>query len=286
MRQLLSDVGTMFVSIVEGITFFDVVDIIIVTVLIYNLLIFARQSRISQVFKGVGVILVAYWFSGLFRLPMLTWILNLVVDAGAVVLVILFQPELRRVLERLGRKTVVDRNTFYHRNEMEDIVSELTTTCLNLSQRRVGALIVLEQKTGLSDVIKSGVYLDAVVTAELLENIFEPNTPLHDGAVIVRDGRVIAAGCILPLIEDDMLSKELGTRHRAGLGVTENSDALVLIVSEESGVISLARGGRLVRYLDEEALGKILGEVYNTNGGEDYGLMRRLVDIARGKERP
>jgi len=180
------------------------------------------------------------------------------------VLMILFQPELRRALEQLGRGAKID-NIVDSQDEGDRIVFEVSQAVQTLSHRRVGALIVFEQKTGLRDLIETGTTIDSRISGPLLVNIFEPNTPLHDGAVIIRGNRVMAAGCVLSLSENSSLGRDLGTRHRAGLGVTESTDAVVLIVSEETGIISMAQAGRLTRHLDAEALDEVLGDMYRSD---------------------
>ena len=240
----------------------DIIDILIVTVIIYFLLMMTRQTRASAVLKGLVVLLIATFVSDLLGLTALNWLLMSVVNNGAVVLVILFQPEIRKALEQLGRGAVRENS---HAGEGEDqarIIDEIIQCMTDLSRRRVGALIVFEQKTGLKDVIETGTAVDARISAPLLENIFEPNTPLHDGAVVIRGTRVVAGACILTLTEGRGISRELGTRHRAAIGISETTDAIVLIVSEETGIMSMARGGRLTRHLDTKSLREILEGIY------------------------
>ena len=242
----------------------DVIDIIIMAVILYELMILLRRTRSSALMKGVFLMLVIVALSSMLGLTSLNWLLNTILNNGAVVLLILFQPEIRKGLEKMGRSTLLNKSS--HRetkmNEQARIVSEVTQTMLDLSHRRVGALICFEQMTGLQDVIDTGTRVDAEISAPLLENIFEPKTPLHDGAVVIRGERVEAAACILPLTEASGVSRELGTRHRAGIGLSENSDAVVLIVSEETGTMSMARGGMLRRPLTESDVKDILEEIY------------------------
>jgi diadenylate cyclase len=240
----------------------DILDILIVAFLLYELLMLTRQTRASAVLKGLGMLILASWVSDMLGLTALNWVLLNIVNNGAVVLVILFQPELRRALEQIGRGAILDSS---HSDDLEDnrrIVSEIIQCMINLSRRRVGALIVIEQKTGIQDIIETGTRIDAMISSPLLENIFEPNTPLHDGAVVIRGNRVMAAACILTLSEGKGISRELGTRHRAAIGVSETTDAVALIVSEETGIISMARGGRLTRHLDSASLQQILAMLY------------------------
>lgn len=240
----------------------DILDILIVAFLLYELLMLTRQTRASAVLKGLGMLILASWVSDLLGLTALNWVLMNIVNNGAVVLVILFQPELRKALEQIGRGAILDSAASDDVEDNRRIVSEITQCLINLSRRRVGALIVIEQKTGIKDIIETGTSIDAKISCPLLENIFEPNTPLHDGAVVLRGTRVMAAACILTLSEGRGISRELGTRHRAAIGVSETTDAVALIVSEETGIISMARGGKLTRHLDAPGLQQILGTIY------------------------
>ncbi len=256
----------------------DIFDILVVAVIIYELLMLTRQTRGSAVLKGLLLLLVVVGISELLGLTALHWLLMNVVNNGALVLVILFQPELRKALEQIGRGAVLDTSRQDDPEDGERIIEEIIHCLGNLSRRRVGALIVFEQKTGLKDVIETGISIDARITSALLENIFEPNTPLHDGAVVIRGTRVMAGACILTLTEGRGISHELGTRHRAAIGVSETTDALVLIVSEETGIISMARGGKLTRHLDAKSLREILAPMY----AQPH---RRLMDTLRGRRK-
>lgn len=261
----------------------DVIDILIVTAIIYELLMLTRQTRSAAVMKGVVFFLAATVVSDLLGLTALHWLLMVIVNNGVIVLIVLFQPELRKALETLGRGALMKAgHAGDDGNERERIIEEITQCALDLSRRKVGALIVFERKTGLQDIIETGTAVDARISAPLLENIFEPNTPLHDGAVIIRGERVMAGACILTLTENRGVSRDLGTRHRAGLGVSETTDAIVLIVSEETGIISMAQGGRLTRHLDAKALHEMLGGIYPEQKG---GLLSLLQARRRKEER-
>lgn len=241
----------------------DLLDILVVAFLLYKLLMLTRETRAGQVIKGFGLLIAASWISDLVGLTALNWTLMTIVNNGPVVLLILFQPEFRRALEQLGRGAKIERlpqNT----DENSRIIGEITQSLLNLSRRRVGALLVFERRTGLKDFIDTGHVVDALITAPLLNSIFEPNTPLHDGAVIIRRNRIVAAACVLTLSESPGIARDLGTRHRAGLGISESTDAVVLIVSEETGIISMAQAGKLTRHLDAEGLQRILGNLYES----------------------
>ncbi len=263
MSRYLSELSVFWSNIVERISLFDVIDVLIVAFLIYQLLKLTRQTRANQVLKGIGIVFIAYWVSDQLGLTTLTWILGYIMESGAVVLVILFQPELRRALEQIGRRTKIDRiPDISTQAEIDQMIGEIVRGMLNLSKRKVGVLIVVEHKTGLADIIETGTLLDSRISSALIENIFEPNTPLHDGAVVIRGTRIVAAGCFLPLTEETSISKQLGTRHRAALGVTENADCTSLVVSEETGTISIAQGGQLTRDLDGDALSRVLHSIY------------------------
>ena len=264
-------------------TVMDILDILIIAVLLYQLLNLVRRTRAVQVLKGVAVIIAISYFSEILGLKTLSWLFRSIINNGAVVILVLFQPEIRKALEQLGRGTKLE----HHKHEMSDderVITELTTCLLDLSRRRVGALVVIEGKTGLQDVMDTGISVDAAITAALLENIFEPNTPLHDGAVIIRDTRVASAACVLNLSDSEGISKSLGTRHRAGLGISETTDATVLIVSEETGIISMARDGKLTRYLDEEKITDILSGIYNGPGSGKNSLLNLLKRKGAKKE--
>lgn len=263
MTELMNQFSNMLWNIVNRPRIPDVIDILIVAFILYQILKYARETRVSRLAKGVVLLLVAAWFSDAFGLRTVSAILKWVIGAGPVVVIVLFQPEIRRLLEELGNTSIFERSHSKMEIETAWLVSEMTQALLNMSRRKIGALIVIEQRTHLKEVIATGTRVDGVISQPLIENIFVPNTPLHDGAVIVRDDRVVAAACLLPLSEGSSISRELGTRHRAGLGISEASDCVVFIVSEETGVISMARGGKLTRHLDSRSIGQILHALYD-----------------------
>ncbi len=232
-----------------------VVDILLVAYVIYKLLLLIKGTRAVQLLRGLALLVVASALSDRLHLYTMNWILEKTWTMLFVALPIIFWPELRRALEQLGRGGFFGRPFFFAEEDAKRVVAEVVRSVENLSRRRVGALIVFMGETGLKEYVESGVELDALLSAELLINIFEPNTPLHDGAVIVRGNRILAAACYLPLAQESTaVSKELGTRHRAALGIAEQSDALAVVVSEETGVISVAEGGDLARGLSREEL--------------------------------
>lgn len=235
----------------------DLLDIAIVTALIYQVLLLVRGTRAVQLALGLAVLFVVYAASRILRLQTLQWILSYLTLAIPIALLVIFQPELRRMLEQLGRGGVFVSGFGQGqlgREETIRLVNDVARACRILSSRRTGALIVLERRTGLNDVIESGIKTDALVTVQLLITTFFPNTPLHDGAAVIRGNRMMAAGCLLPLSENPHLSRTLGTRHRAAVGISEVTDAIAVVVSEETGSISVARDGRLARGLSEEEL--------------------------------
>ncbi|MFA5676163.1 MAG: diadenylate cyclase CdaA [Christensenellales bacterium] len=240
--------------------FTDLLDIVLLVIVIYWLLKLTSKTRAMQVLKGLGIILLAAWVTDFLGFVAITWLLNYVLTAGAIVIVILFHPEIRRALARLGRGRLelISSQT----GNAQENVENIQKAVLNLSKKRVGALIVFERTTGLKDVIESGTRISGIITSELLENLFFTNSPLHDGAVIIRDDIIEAAGCFLPLSDNKQIGQELGTRHRAALGVSEVSDSITFIVSEETGVISLAQDGKLIRYLDPKAIKDILEDLF------------------------
>ena len=262
------------------------IDIAIIAVLIYQVLRIVKQTRANSVIRGVAVILVVTWLSDILQLNTLNWLLQQLISTGVLLIVILFQPEIRRGLEQIGRRRWwagwLPRFSTSNRSEEQNI-AELVTACSRLSKRKVGALIVIERSTGLQDIIESGTVLDAEISAPLIENVFEPNTPLHDGAMVLRSGRIVAAACILQLSEDSSISKDLGTRHRAALGISETTDCISLIVSEETGIISVARDGKLTRYLDEKSLTALLSDILigDKSEGGLFGLLRRREGAAK-----
>jgi len=243
----------------------DILDILIVAVLLYQLLLLIRGTRAVQLVTGLGVLFGVYGIArylGLYTLQYLLQYLGVVIP---IALLVIFQPELRRMLEQLGRGGVLVTGLLPHglgREEAIRLVNDVSRASRVLGLRKIGALIVLERNTGLTDFIETGIKVDGVVTVQLLINIFFPNSPLHDGAAIIRGNRIMAAGCLLPLSENPTLGRTLGTRHRAGLGISEQTDALAIIVSEETGTISLARDGELVRGLSEEELKASLLELF------------------------
>lgn len=257
---------------ISDFTWIDVIDILLLAVVIYWLLKLTSKTRAMQVLKGLGIILLAAWVMDFLGLVGTAWILNYVLQAGALVIVIIFQPELRRALAKLGRGRI--ELTPSHVINAQETVESILKAVLSLSKKRVGALIVFERKTGLKEVIESGTRISAVISTELLENLFFINSPLHDGAVIIREDTIEAAGCFLPLSDNKQIGQELGTRHRAALGVSEVSDSVTLVISEETGVISVAQDGTLIRYLDSKAIRDLLEDMYLIKQAAKYRALK------------
>ena len=262
----------------------DFVDIIIVAYLIYRAIWFVRKTNFMNLAKGVILILVALWASEFFRLTMINFILRKAVELGLIALLILFQPELRRLLERMGSTLNAGRGS--SGTMMSRAISQTVEACTDMSASKTGALIAFERNVTLSAVIGTGSVINADTNAELLKNLFFNKAPLHDGAVIIRDGRIEAAGCVLPLTQSLNLSKELGMRHRAGLGLSEQSDAVVVIVSEETGAISVAVDGSLKRHLTGKELGKVLSEelIHEESKVERPDFINTLKNFLKGKD--
>ena len=240
-----------------GIT--DAVDILIVAFVFYKFLMLVKETRAEQLIKGMIILLVALKLSEVANLVMIHFILQQTMTLGVLALLIVFQPELRRALEYIGRSKFLTQSLAeILKEDREQNFDEIVHAVTNLSRSQIGALIVFEKSTGLQDLIDTGIQIDAKITSSLIQNVFFPNSPLHDGAVIIRKDRLVSAGCILPLSDSVKLSKDLGTRHRAALGTVEHTDAVVIIVSEETGAISLAMNGKLSRFIDGNTLKSIL----------------------------
>ncbi|MBQ6088044.1 MAG: diadenylate cyclase CdaA [Firmicutes bacterium] len=269
-----------FQNIVSNIGVNDVLDILIVAFLFYKLLGFIRETRAEQLAKGLLVLVLVALAASWLHLYTLQWILSNLVNVGLIAIVIIFQPELRRLLENLGRNKLISNFSGIDLEEAEEITIEIREALLSMSKSRTGALIVFERETTLTDIIETGTLIQAGISREMIGNIFYEGAPLHDGALIVRGDKLWAAGCVLPLTEDKKLSKELGTRHRAGIGITENSDALVFIVSEETGIISKAENGKLERNLNAARIDELLQSVYIAPDKDS--LPDRITKVLKG----
>ena len=247
-------------NLISTIGFADIVDILIVAYLIYKVIDLIRKTSSYNLARGLLVLLIALWLSGMFKLAMINYLLRKAVDIGLIALVIIFQPELRKLLAKMGSRNFYGffSSKAHETSEIDAAITQTVLACEQMSKTKTGALILFERNMKLNDIMATGTNIDSDITAELLKNIFYPKAPLHDGAAVIRKSRIAAAGCVLPLTSNNNLSKDLGMRHRAGIGASEQSDALVVIVSEETGAISVAIEGMLKRNLDKQTFEKIL----------------------------
>jgi diadenylate cyclase len=263
----------------------DIIDILIVAFAFYKLFMLIRETRAEQLTKGILVLFVATKISEWLELYTVYWILEKTMTVGVLAILIVFQPELRRALEYLGRSRFFTKSFMEIKDEnVNENVDEIVDAVASLSRQKIGALIVMERETGLNEVVETGTRIDGKISSGLLINIFIPNTPLHDGAVVIKEDTIKAAGCFLPLTDNMSLSKELGTRHRAALGVSEKSDCLAIVVSEETGAISIAENGSLARYLDVKTLKQILLDLYKPKEQRQSFLIKWRRKDEQGEE--
>ncbi|HBG5165048.1 TPA: TIGR00159 family protein [Clostridioides difficile] len=256
-----------FFNIILRMSIYDLIDISIVAYIFYKIFMFIKDTRAEQVFKGIIFLLLATQLSNTFKLHTVYWISLKALDYGVIAALIIFQPEFRAGLEHIGRAkfNLFGKNVNASEETLNRNIEEIVEALYSLSRQKIGALIIMERETRISDIINTGTIIDAEISRQLLINIFIPNTPLHDGAVVIRDSKVKAAACFLPLTESKDLSKDLGTRHRAGIGVSEVSDCITLIVSEETGGVSIAKAGKLYRDISRERMMNILRSNLKTN---------------------
>ncbi len=260
-------------DIMMNISIFDIIDISIVAYVFYNVYLLIKETRAEQLVKGIVVLLLASKISELMQFQVVHWILKNTMTVGLIALLIVFQPELRRALEHIGRTKFLIKSNGDGNINYDNMVLEIVNAANSLSKDRIGALVVFERETGLNEIIQTGTLIDALISRQILINIFMPNTPLHDGAVVIRGDKVMAAGCFLPLTENSKLNQEVGTRHRAALGISEKSDCITLVVSEETGDISIADNGKLFKNLGKEGL-----EIYlkkNLKRSDERKLFRK-----------
>ncbi len=280
------DFVTSATNYVKTIGIVDALDILIVAFLIFQLIRLIRKNNIMRVARGIVVLLLILWLSGVLRLTMINYILRKAVELGLIAILIIFQPELRRLLEKMGKMGSARLNSIFGGDfrslQREGAITQTVLACADMSRSHTGALIVFERDNLLSEPISTGTLVDAEVTAELLKNIFFVKAPLHDGAVIIRDGRIAAAGCMLPMSSNMNLSRDLGMRHRAGIGISERSDAVIVIVSEETGAISIAVDGMLKRHLSTETVETLLRK--ELMPVEPKQSRSRLLELFRGKK--
>lgn len=258
----------------------DAIDMLIIAYIFYKMLMFIKDTRAEQLFKGVIMLLVATQLSGMLKLHTLYWILVKILEVGFILPFIIFQPELRAGLEHIGRNTSIIKFGGHGDSDIDKdqdlVIAEMVDALYDLAIRKIGALVVLEGKTKINEIVDTGTKIEGRVTKQLLCNIFIPNTPLHDGAVVVRDKKIKSAACILPLTQRKDISKELGTRHRAAIGVSEMSDCLTLVVSEETGSVSITRSGKIYRDVTRERLTNILKNFYKTKS-ENTNIFKELM---------
>ncbi len=260
---------------IDGMGVGDIMEILIIAYLLYNIMFWVQRTKAWTLLKGIIVILVLWFFASFFKMHTILWIGENLLGTAITAVIIVFQPELRKALEDLGRKNILTTVLPIDSGKKEEVmiteksIHEIVRACVEMSKVKTGALIVIEGKQSLADYERTGIDIDAIVTCQLLINIFEHNTPLHDGAVIVRSNRVTSATCYLPLTDNDSISKEVGTRHRAAVGISEATDSITVVVSEQTGKISIARDGALERGLDAESLKKKLKEFASVNGEEE-----------------
>lgn len=282
----IADWVSRMVSFIPAIRLNNVLEILIISVLIYYILIWIRDTRAWTLLKGILVICAFMLFAYAFQMDTILWLFQNLISVAIISIFVLFQPELRRALEQLGRKNIL--SSFFNLSgsgaadeqtvkTVEKTKSEIIKACMEMSKVRTGALIVIEQDVQLSEYERTGIFLDSLVSSQLLINIFEHNTPLHDGAVFIRNNRIVAATCYLPLSDNMLLSKELGTRHRAGVGISEVSDSITLIVSEETGMISVAHDGMLFRGLSQEELREQLSTLMKNQDAPKRSRWRRII---------
>lgn len=270
---------------VSRISIVDILDIAVVAFLLFKAIWFIRRTNSYNLAKGLIVLLLAFLASELMHLTMINYILRKGVELGLIAVLILFQPELRKLLERVGSGLFSSKGSEYS-GDMDAAIAQTVIACSEMSASRTGALIIFERKVKLSDIMSTGTIINADTTAELLKNMFFDKAPLHDGAVIIRDGRLAAAGCVLPLTKNTNLSKELGMRHRAGIGLSEQSDAVVVIVSEETGSISVSIEGTLKRHLTANSLNQLLRQNLipeNADEGGKTGVRSAIKNIFKVK---
>lgn len=269
MENIFSSFGDFFKTIYfPQIHVPDIIEIIIIAIVLYQVMGWFKKSRAWTLFKGIAVLALCWLVAAVFDLNTILWIFRNTISVGIIAIIIIFQPELRRALEQLGKQnfiaTLFDSSSSEKRERFTTkTMNELIKAAFEMSKNKTGALIVIEQNVALGDYERTGIPIDAVVSSQLLVNIFEHNTPLHDGAVIMRNNRIVAATCYLPLSDSLEINKELGTRHRAGIGISEVSDSMTIIVSEETGDVSVAVGGELFRGLDADNLRKKLSYIQN-----------------------
>lgn len=276
-----------FASMLPTIKFMDIIDILVVALIIYGVIMMIQSTGAARIAKSIVIILILSAVTSLLNMYLMNYLLDKILEIGLIALVIMFQPELRRLLEKLGSKSLREiLNTKTEQREIDRVISQTVSACETMSKERTGALIVFERSSSLLDYQKSGTVIDAQVSSELLRNIFFTKAALHDGAVLICNERIAAAGCVLPLTQNRNISSDLGTRHRAGIGMSEATDAVVVIVSEETGTISVATSGMLKRHLAPQTLERLLvNELAPKNGDASRNPLKQLLSKRNQKEK-
>lgn len=288
----LTDIWNSLVSVFRSITFIDILDILFLAVILYWVIKLVRETRAEQLVKGLVVLAAVLFLLNQFDFKAMKVISDMVVNVGLIAFIVMFQPELRRALEKVGRSKVMKPILLFDTSDSVSLdkesfaVEQIGLACEKLSRTATGALIVIERQTKLGEQIETGTIINAIPSEELFRNIFFPNTPLHDGAVIIRDGMIYAAGCFLPKpSKEELINKELGSRHRAAIGMSEVSDAIIIVVSEETGMISIAENGRLERGFDREKLIKYLrGKLFPADTEQKKGKDKKKQRANRTKK--
>ncbi len=297
--QYILNIFESFVSVIKTIGVSDILDVVIVACLIYKVMKWSLDTRAGQLIKGILILAAAYILAAILQLNVLLLIFQKVFEIGLIALVVVFQPEIRRALEQVGRNKFMSKFNFFgflnFRQDSEETIEArisnsieiISNAAVILSSENTGALIIIERDTKLGEIIKTGTIIDSEPSVELIGNIFFPNTPLHDGATILRDGKLYAAGCFLPLSQNNEISKQLGTRHRAALGVSETSDCIAIVVSEENGVISVAKNGVLTRGYDRDSLYRYLKKelIVEKEGTFDMSIVEKKISFRKKKNK-
>lgn len=280
MEGIINDLSVLWNQIVYAITnirFFDVLDIVILSFIIYKAFGFLRESRAGQLVKGLVVLFAIYVMADTFELVTMKWLLSNIVDSIIIAVAVIFQPEIRRILEKVGRTNFGRGQLLDEDNTLSKCIDDVSRAAAVMQEKKIGALIVFERTTQLGEIISTGTIIDAKASVSMINNVFFPKSPLHDGAVIIRGGRLYAAGCILPLTQREDLSLQLGTRHRAAIGMTENSDAVVLVVSEETGTISLVVNGQITRGYNSVSAGAELRRLLLEDAQGDTNVVKSTI---------
>ena len=292
----IQDMGNYFLNYLSKISFpsigvIDIIEIGLISFLVYHIMVWMKYTRAYTLIKGILLVLIFLLIAYVFKMNTILWIVTNLADVMIIAVVVIFQTELRRALEQLGQKNIVakiipfDTSKEVKERFTDKTINELVRACYDMSEVKTGALIVIEQENILSEYERTGINIDAALTSQLLINIFEHNTPLHDGAVIVRGNRIVAATCYLPLSDNMELSKQLGTRHRAGVGISEASDSFTIIVSEETGKVSVAQNGRLTRNVNSAALREMLVKVQNKQVVDNSKIRQLLKGRTKHEEK-